>query len=180
MTNAADFVDPYGSTWRQDPASGRWSRWDGSQWTTAGKQPPGFGQPPPPMTGYQTVATPRRRHRIWPWVLGSIGVVIIAIVVLVAVVVDHVAHDLTSLESKHAITQTQFDAVKLGTSQPAVEAQLGKTPQDTSTFVNQGILKAGQISGSCLLYNETGHVFGTFYEFCFSTGALTNKHSYTY
>jgi hypothetical protein len=173
-----DFTDPYGSTWRQDPASGQWSRWDGTQWTTTGKVPPGFGQPPPPMAGYRAAGPPRRRRRVWPWVLGSIGLVIVLVIVLFVVAVGKAVHDLDAEQRSHAISQRQFEAVKLGTSQADVEAQLGKSPQNAQTFVTKKILSSGQISSSCLYYNETGHFFGTYYQFCFSTGSLFTKHSF--
>jgi hypothetical protein len=125
-----DFLDPYGSTWRFDPAPGQWSRWDGSAWVTGGRTPPGYGQPAPPPSSCQPTAAVRPRRPVWPWVLGSIGVgvvvVIVLVVVLAVVVVHRAVHDLTRAEAAHSITQEQYNAAKLGTSEHVLETQLGK------------------------------------------------------
>lgn len=171
---STEFIDPYGSTWRRNPETGQWGRWDGTQWVTVGKTPPGFGQPPPAPYA----PPPRRRRRVWPWVLGSVGVVFLLIVILVVVAIGGAVHELNREQAEHAISSAQFNGVQLGTSQPDVESQLGRSPENSQEFVSEGVLNTTQIHSSCIYYNQTDHTFGDVYQFCFTNGSLTSKNSY--
>jgi len=54
----------------------------------------------------------------------------------------------------------------------------GKTPENSQTFVQQGVLNQGQINTSCVCYNESGKTFGNYYQFCFNGDSLNSKNSY--
>ena len=81
-------------------------------------------------------------------------------------------------QESHAITQARFNAVQLGVSTAVLEQDLGKQPENSQEFVNQGVLGSGQINSSCVYYNKTGEAFGSTYQFCFDNGELSSKNAY--
>ena len=70
----------------------------------------------------------KKKRRKWPWVLGSIAVIIILIIVLFAVAINKAVKNLDTEQASHAITPAQFSAVQLGISHTALQSQLGKSP----------------------------------------------------
>jgi hypothetical protein len=135
-------------------------------------QPP--GQFPPQQYAY----IPKKKRKAWPWVLGSIGAVFILIIVLIVVAVGGAVKALSDAEAAHAISPAQFNAVQLGITHAQLQSELGKPPENSQTFVQKGVLNQGQINTSCAYYNETGHTFGTYYQFCFNGDSLNSKNSY--
>ncbi|HVX23124.1 MAG TPA: DUF4352 domain-containing protein [Acidimicrobiales bacterium] len=96
-----EFTDSNGSSWRFDPGTQLWSRWDGSNWITAGKTPPpGYavaaplGSPfPQDHAAARAAAQAAKAHakalRPWYkkkryWALGIIAVIVIIIVATTA------------------------------------------------------------------------------------------------
>lgn len=124
------------------------------------------------------VIAEKKKRRKWPWVLGSLGAIVVLIVVVFSLAVNNAVNQLNAEQQKHAITQSQFNSVQLGISQTALSNSLGKTPESSQEFVSKGVLSQQQIKSSCVYYNEAGHVFGRYYQFCFDNGALTSKNQY--
>ncbi len=175
--------------WNQDPYGRHELRYfDGAAWTEnvsdAGTQaidPPG-GAPAPPRpatapTYRQQQVGPKKRAR-WPWIVGGVLLVFVigiaGCVALVGTAVDHAAKEIGREQEKHAISQSEFDAMALGTPRATLLATLGKQPEDTSSFSSQ----AGDVTiqSDCIYYWETGRTFGSWYQFCFdSSGNLRTK-----
>jgi hypothetical protein len=141
--------------------------------------PPPPGQSPqyaPQQPQYMYV--PKQRRRAWPWVLGGVGAVFVLIIVLVVVAIGGAVKALSDAEASHAISSAQFNGVQLGITHAQLQSELGKTPENSQTFVQQGVLNQGQINTSCVYYNESGRTFGNYYQFCFNGDALNTKNSY--
>ncbi len=41
--------------------------------------------------------------------------------------------------------------------------------------MTEGVLNSGQIKTSCVYYNETGQLFGHYYQFCFNGDSLNSE-----
>ena len=97
---------------------------------------------------------------------------------ILGVAVNHAVNNFNAEQQAHAITQTQFDSVPIGTSQAQVISRLGRQPEDAQQFVSKGILSAQDLKNSCIYYNRSGGQFGNRYQFCFTNDALDTKNSY--
>jgi hypothetical protein len=177
--------------WNTDPYGRHEQRYfDGSGWTehvsdqgVQGVDPPG-GAPAPPLPPRPPYQAPMVQQQIapkkarWPWVLLGVFVFMVlgfvGCVALVSVGVNEVADSITEAQEKHAISQTQFDSIQIGTPKAEVLAALSKEPTDTTTFQSE----AGdvQIQSDCIYYWESGETFGNWYQFCFDeAGNLRTK-----
>ena len=85
----------------------------------------------------------------------------------------------TKEQNETAITLAQFRSVKLGTSEGAVRARLGK-PGDRQEFENEIPELDVKSSSSCIYYNEKDKELfeGRSFQFCFDDRKLTSKNSY--
>jgi len=177
-------------SWSSDPYGRHEQRYfDGSSWTehvsdagVQGTDPPGGVAAPPrppayPAAGMQPQMAPKKKAK-WPWVLLGVFVVfglgIVGCVAVVGTAAHEVAKSISSEQAKHAISQSQFDVMPLGTPKAAVIAGLGKQPEDTSSFSSaNGNVK---VQSDCIYYWETGVTFGHYYQFCFNgAGSLASK-----
>jgi hypothetical protein len=181
--------------WNQDPYGRHEQRYfDGTSWTehvsdfgVQGVDPPG-GAPAPPRAPTPTYQAPVRQQRMtpkkkvrWPWVLlGIFGVMVIGVggcAVLVGVGVNEAVKSFNEEQRRHAISQTQSDAVALGTPRDTVISTLGKQPENTQSFSSEA--SNVKISSSCVYYWQSNRTFGHWYQFCFDgTGNLLTKNSY--
>lgn len=122
------------------------------------------------------------KHRSpWPWIFLAIflvfGLGIVGCVAIVAVATDNAVKSFNAEQSRHAISQGQFDSVQLGTARAAVIAGLGKQPENTQSFSSQAA--NARIDSSCIYYWESGRTFGHYYQFCFDgTGNLSTKNAF--
>jgi hypothetical protein len=141
---------------------------DASPRAVATLAPPQWQQGPPT----------RIKRKKWPWVLGTLFVIFILFIVLIVASIGKALNDLNAEQAAHAISTSQFNAVPLGITNAALVTELGKQPENSQEFVSQGILNSGQINSSCVYYNQTGHLFGQYYQFCFNGDSLNSKNSY--
>lgn len=83
-------------------------------------------------------------------------------------------------QQKKGITRAEFDGIQAGSSQSAVESELGK-PEDSQEF-EQNIpeLQDKPAKSSCIYYPEKGKPLfeGDSFQFCFDGGKLTSKNAY--
>jgi hypothetical protein len=182
--------------WRADPAGRHEYRfWDGEKWTehvsdrgqrsedpydgtvAIPSQPPArmgtatLNQPAP------TIVVQHKSHGcLWAFLI--VAGIVIAGIVIVALAINHAVDSLNAEQSKHAITQQQFDQVQLGITHADLQNQLGKPPENTQEFVSKGILSETDITSSCLYYNRVGETFGSRYQFCFNGDSLESKNAY--
>ncbi len=181
--------------WNQDPYGRHELRYfDGTSWTehvsdggAQGVDPPG-GAPAPPRAAspaypapvmQQQMARPKKAR--WPWVLLGVFVVMVIGVggcaVLLGVSVNEAVKTFNEEQRKHAISQTQFDAVALGTPRARVISTLGKEPESIQSFSSEA--SNVKIDSSCMYYWQSDRTFGHWYQFCFdSSGNLLTKNSY--
>jgi hypothetical protein len=136
----------------------------GTQAQTTGKKCPSCGKGYKKRTGLKIFA----------------GLCLLGLVAIVgcAALIGSAANDVQNEADKHAITKAQFDAVEQGTSQSAVEKQLG-TPEDSQEFENK-FGKAEPQGSSCIYYNEKGKDLfeGSSFQFCFTERKLDSKNAY--
>lgn len=190
-TQDGDFTDPYGSTWRHDSSTGKWSRWDQTShsWVGSESEPPGYNRAPAqsgaPQTGREEVerrdepARPKKKRHVLRLVLGLLALFILLVIVLPIALIGGAAKHVSNEQQKHAITQSQFDSVKLGISRAQLHQELGKPPENSQQGVNQSVGNSGQINHECDYYPQRDQSFSTTrYQFCFTNDSLTSKNKY--
>jgi Protein of unknown function (DUF2510) len=188
MTNGG--MQPAG--WHPDPTGRNELRyWDGATWTeyasTAGQQRTDPVAGPPGATATATATTPTytptapgpmppvRAHKVWPWVVGGIALVmVVPLVVILAVASlgnnvndkfdkagEQLSATATSPGADDSITKEQFDAVTIGTSRADVITQLGKQPYSDMS--------------DCIYYHRSDGGASDRSQFCFTNDALSIK-----
>lgn len=188
--------------WNPDPYGRHEQRYfDGAQWTEhvsdAGVQGTDDPQAAPPSTvvpqrapdvatsaayrpvQQQTPAIVEHHRSRWPWVLlGIFGFMVIGFAgcaVISAVVLTKAADEISEQQERHAISQSQFESVAVGTSRASVLATLGKDPTTTSSFQSE-VAGDVDIKSDCIYYWESGETFGNWYQLCFdAAGNLASK-----
>lgn len=109
------------------------------------------------------------------------GICLAGLVLIVgcAVLIGSAAKDVSDEAQKHSITKAQFDAVQQGTTQAALEKQLG-TPEDSQEFEQKGFGQNAPQGSSCIYYNEKGKGLfeGSSFQFCFTEEKLDSKNAY--
>lgn len=109
---------------------------------------------------------------------GLIGKLFLFGLLAVAAAVAGGVHYVTGRVEAHAVTQAQFDATRLGQSRTTVERRVGKPPGDLQIGhpprVSPGM--------ACTFYPQKGVAVSRMkvYRFCYVTGRLRVKNSYTY
>jgi hypothetical protein len=93
-------------------------------------------------------------------------VALIVVIVLIAVLVSAGAKQAQKESDKHAITQAQYDSIRLGTSEATVRARLGAPNSSDSSQAQFGSAPVGQ---DCIYYNRKGELLHIF-QFCFDHG----------
>lgn len=131
-----------------------------------------------------------KKHTVRNVLLGITLVLVLMIAGCAALIggaANEVLEELNAEQARSAISQTEFDAVAIGTTRAAVKKSLlPAVPQDAQEFVSEGIdLGDGTVidtSSSCIYYNMEGGSFGDTYQFCFTgaggNGTLRAKNSY--
>jgi hypothetical protein len=110
-------------------------------------------------------------------VLGALCLLVIVAVVGCAVLLGTAAEEVEDEAQEHAISLAQFDSIEQGSTQAAVEQELGK-PEDSQAFEQRF---GGRVEGSsCIYYNEKGKELfeGRSFQFCFTEGKLDSKNAY--
>jgi hypothetical protein len=185
--------------WHADPYNRHELRYfDGSVWTfnvsdggTQSIDDPTAGTPAvvPQAATPSSVGVPRAtaqtpavvvHHRSrWPWVLLGIFIFMVlgfgGCAVISVVVLSEAADEISEAQERHAISQTQFESIQVGTPRATVLQTLGKSPTTTSSFESEA---EGDfdISSDCIYYWESGETFGNWYQFCFdAAGNLRTK-----
>ncbi len=172
--------------WFSDPTGRKELRyWDGAGWTdhvsVSGAQSTDaitsdYAAPSSPPAGARL---PAKKGKKWPWVLALCVLVGLGgCTAIFVAAVDKAVENLNADQKRHAITQAQFDAVAIGTTQDDVIAAVGKEPEDTQEFVSKGVVDESELRSSCIYYNKAGGEFGDRYQFCFDNGVLRSKNSY--
>ena len=190
--------------WKPDPTGASdWRWWDGTAWTdrvganqqatsapsegsptytapnkvcphcgstaqTTGKKCPNCGK------GYKK----RTGLKIFAGITAVILVGIIGCSVLVVGGVNKVVNELNAEQEKHAITQSQFEALDIGMTQAEVRDSTGKAPEDRQNFESEGFLNEEPTSSSCVYYNQADGEFLDTYQLCFDEGLLTSKNDW--
>jgi hypothetical protein len=99
---------------------------------------------------------------------------IVGCVALVGSAGEEAVKEIDKQQRANSITAEQFRAVKLGSSQQAVEDKLGE-PADAQEFESEGILQKEPENSSCIYYNKRGGQFGDLFQLCFTGGKLNSK-----
>jgi hypothetical protein len=107
------------------------------------------------------------------------GLCLLGLVAIVgcAALISGAADEVQKDQDAHSITKSQFDGIEQGTTQVAVEKQLG-TPEDNQEFEQKF---GGTTQGSsCIYYNEKGKDLfeGSSFQFCFTERKLDSKNAY--
>jgi hypothetical protein len=100
------------------------------------------------------------------WIGKVIAAVVIAVIVIVVIIAAAASSGVKQVQkesNEHAITQAQYDATRLGSSETAVRARLGVPNSSDSSSAQVGSAPVGQ---ECVYYNEKGQLLHTF-QFCF-------------
>ena len=152
--------------WYANPAGSGQRYWDGARWTE--HYEPGL----PAMS-----TPPKRSGTVWKVTLG----VVLAGCLLIGGIGGCVALLYRRALPKrpiHAISDAQFKAIPLSTTQAAAEAALRVLPAEKTSFSATIIEPAGS---SCIYYNKTkANVARHGYQLCFDlrTGKLDTKKSF--
>lgn len=108
--------------------------------------------------------------------LGLVGIVGCA--ALIGGAANEVSKQLDAEQKAHAITRAQYDSLKIGMSESAVTAKLGKDPENKQEFESKSFVGDEPSNSSCIYYNKSGGSFGDVYQLCFTEGKLDAKNSY--
>lgn len=104
-------------------------------------------------------------------------VFIVGCAALIGSAAEEVDKELDRQQDASAISESQFDALKMGTRQSTVERRFGE-PLDSQEMETEIAELDVSSNMSCIYYNREGGEFGDTFQLCFDDGKLSSKNSY--